>query len=116
MTALLVLCMSVSFVAEAAPSKSVKTTNTELVKTRKRWFEKDPRIDVVNETTVIFNDVIKIEIRTSKNDQVTYVYDLLHSRLVKVARGSFVVDLPRGNYLVQSDKKITRTLYEVVIE
>lgn len=115
-TALLVLCVAVGFTTEAAPSKSVKTINKELVKKHKRWFEKDPRIDVVNETTVIFNDVIKIEIRTSKNDQVTYVYDLRHSKLVKVARGSFVVDLPRGNYLVQSDKRITRTVYEVVIE
>ena len=92
------------------------TVDARTAKTGKRWFEKDPRIEVVNETTVIFNNVLKIEIRTNCANQVTYVYDIKHSRLMKVARGSFEVDLPRGNYLVQSDKRITKTIYEVVIE
>jgi hypothetical protein len=35
---------------------------------------------------------------------------------MKVARGSFIVDLPRGNYLIQSNKKITKMDYEVIIE
>lgn len=113
--ALFLLCASLTVTVSAEPVNG-KGNGTELVTRKKKWFEKDPRIDVVNETTVIFNDVIKIEIRTNKNDQVTYVYDLRHSKLVKVARGSFAVDVPRGNYLVQSDKKITKTIYEVVIE
>ena len=81
-----------------------------------RWFEKDPRIEIVNEQTVIFKNVVKIEIRTIYLDQTTYVYDLTHSKMVKIAKGAFVVDLPEGNYLVQSNKKITRTSYELVIE
>ena len=90
------------------------TTNACL---KKKWFEKkDPRIEIVNETTVIFKDVIKIEIKTVKDDQITYVYDLKHSKLIKVARGSFDADLSRGDYLVQSNKKITKTIYEVLIE
>lgn len=84
---------------------------------KKNWYEnKNPRIEIVNESTIVFKDVIKIEIRTNKKDQITYVYDRDRSKLVKVARGSFEVDLPRGNYLVQSDKKITRTIYEVIVE
>ena len=78
--------------------------------------KQDPRIEVVNEKTIIFKDVVKIEIKTNKIDQVTYVYDLKHSKLVKVARGSFDVNVTKGNYLIQSDKKITRTVYEIVIE
>ena len=77
---------------------------------------KDPRIEIVNEKTIIFKDIVKIEIKTNKNDQITYVYDLRHSKLVKVARGSFEVNVQRGNYLIQSDKKITKTVYEIVIE
>lgn len=76
----------------------------------------DSRIEIVNEKTIIFKDIVKIEIKTTKNDQITYVYDLRHSKLVKVARGSFEVNVPKGNYLIQSDKKITKTLYEIVIE
>ena len=85
---------------------------------KKRWFDKDPRIEIVNETTVIFHNVVKIEVKASSrcSDQVTYIYDLRRSTLVKVARGSFKVDLPEGNYLVQSNKKITKMDYEVVIE
>jgi len=78
--------------------------------------EQDPRIEIVNEKTIIFKDIVKIEIKTNKNDQVTYVYDLRHSKLVKVARGSFEVNVQRGNYLIQSDKRITKTVYEIVIE
>ena len=96
--ALFLLCASLTVPVSAEPVNG-KGNGTELVTRKKKWFEKDPRIDVVN-----------------KNDQVTYVYDLRHSKLVKVARGSFAVDVPRGNYLVQSDKKITKTIYEVVIE
>lgn len=81
-----------------------------------KWYQKDPRIEVVNESTIIFKDVVKIEIKTSDANQVTYVYDLKHSKLVKVARSSFCIDLPHGDYLVQSDKRITKTIYEVIIE
>ena len=78
--------------------------------------KQDPRIEIVNEKTIIFKDIVKIEIKTNKVDQVTYVYDLRHSKLVKVARGSFEVNVSRGNYLIQSDKRITKTVYEIVIE
>lgn len=84
---------------------------------KKKWYEKkDPRIEVVNESTIIFKNVVKIEIRTIHKDQITYVYDINHSKLVKVARGTFDVDLPRGDYLIQSDKHITKTVYEVIVE
>ena len=84
---------------------------------RKKWFNKDDgRIEIVNEKTVIFKNVVKIEIKTNDDNQITYVYDLRHSKLVKVARGSFEVNLNRGDYLIQSDKKITKTVYEVIIE
>ena len=87
-------------------------------KPRKKWYQQNSRIEVVNESTVIFHNVVRIEVRACArcNDQITYVYDLKHSSLVKVARGSFAVDLPKGNYLVQSNKKITKTDYEVIIE
>lgn len=86
---------------------------------KKRWFDnKDPRIEVVNEMAVIFHNVVKIEVKASSRstNQVTYIYDLKHSKLVKAARGSFEVEVPQGNYLVLSNKKITRMDYEVVIE
>ena len=80
-----------------------------------KWVN-DPRVEVVNEQTVIFKDVVKIEIVTNNVGQVTYVYDLKHSKLMKIARGSFVIDLSRGNYLVQSNRKITKTVYDVILE
>jgi len=86
-----------------------------LKQTNSKWVN-DPRVEVVNEQTVIFKDVVKIEIITSNTAQVTYVYDLKHSKLMKVARGSFDIDLSRGNYLVQSNRKITKTVYDVIIE
>lgn len=84
----------------------------------RRWYQDNPKIEVVNETTVIFKDVIKIEIKSCKNciDQVTYVYDLDNFKSVKVAKGSFEIELPKGDYLIQSNKKITRVDYEVLVE
>lgn len=84
-------------------------------KTSPRWMQ-DPRVEVVNEQTVIFRDVIKIEIISNNPSQITYVYDLKHSRPVKTARSSFEVNVRRGDYLIQSNRKITKTQYEVVIE
>ena len=86
-----------------------------LKQTNSKWVN-DPRVEVVNEQTVIFKDVIKIEIVTNNVAQVTYVYDLKHSKLVKIARGSFDIDLSRGNYLIQSNRKITKTVYDVILE
>jgi hypothetical protein len=103
-TLLLLLCISLSCFSGPA-----------LVR-KQKWYEKNPKVEIVNETTVIFKDVIKIQIKTTEPNQITYVYDLKNSKLVKVARGSFEIGLPIGNYLVQSDKKITKTIYEVVIE
>ena len=103
-TLLLLVCLSLS--SFSAPA---------LVR-KQKWYEKNPKIEIVNETTVIFKDAIKIKIKTNEPNQITYVYDLKNSVLVKVARGSFEVNLPTGDYLVQSDKKITRTIYEVLIE
>ena len=80
-----------------------------------KWVN-DPRVEVVNEQTVIFKDVIKSEIVTDNVGQVTYVYDLKHSKLVKVARGSFDIELSRGNYLIQSNRKITKTVYDVILD
>lgn len=86
-----------------------------LQQTNSKWIN-DPRVEVVNEQTVIFKDVIKIEIVTNNVAQVTYVYDLKHSKLVKVARGSFDIELSRGNYLIQSNRKITKTVYDVILD
>ena len=86
-----------------------------LKQSNSKWIN-DPRVEVVNEQTVIFKDVVKIEIVTNNAAQITYVYDLKHSKLMKVARGSFDIDLSRGNYLVQSNRKITKTVYDVIIE
>lgn len=86
-----------------------------LQQTNSKWIN-DPRVEVVNEQTVIFKDVIKIEIVTNNVAQITYVYDLKHSKLVKVARGSFDIELSRGNYLIQSNRKITKTVYDVILE
>jgi len=96
----------------------ILTPNNIDAKPRKKWYQNDARIEVVNETTVIFNNVVKIEVRVNERnqDQITYVYDLRHSKLIKVARGSFEVNLPKGDYLVQSNKKITKTDYEVIVE
>jgi len=84
-------------------------------KINSKWTQ-DPRVEVVNEQTVIFRDVIKIEIISNNPTQITDVYDLKHSKPVKTARGSFNVDVKRGDYLIQSNRKITKTQYEVVIE
>jgi len=103
-TLLLLLCISLS--SFSAPA---------LVR-KQKWYEKNPKVEIVNETTVIFKDVVKIQIKTNEPNQITYVYDLRNSKLVKIARGSFEINLPIGDYLVQSDKKITKTIYEVLIE
>ena len=84
-------------------------------KTSSLWIQ-NPRVEVVNEQTVIFRDVVKIEIISNNPTQITYVYDLKHSKPVKTARGSFEVNVKRGDYLIQSNRKITKTQYEVVIE
>ena len=86
-----------------------------LQETNSKWIN-DPRVEVVNEQTVIFKDVIKIEIVTNNVAQITYVYDLKHSKLIKVARGSFDIELSRGNYLIQSNRKITKTVYDVILD
>ena len=80
-----------------------------------KWIS-DSRVEIVNEQTVIFRDVVKIEIYSNNPTQITYVYDLEHSKNVKIARGSFNVELKRGDYLIQSNRKITKTLYDVIIE
>jgi hypothetical protein len=94
----------------AKPAKDNLKSKTEIIDKSK--------IEVVNESTIIFKDVIKVEIRVGKRnmDQITYVYDLKHSTLVKIARGSFVLELPRGNYLIQSNKRITKMDYKVIAE
>ena len=84
-------------------------------KVNSRW-DQDPRVEVVNEQTVIFRDVVRIEIISNNPTQTTYVYDLKHGRPVKTARSSFEVNVKRGDYLIQSNRKITRTQYEVIIE
>ena len=84
----------------------------------KRWFENNSKIEIVNEQTVIFRNVVKIEVRTCNecNSQLTYVYDIKHGKLVRVARGAFEVEVPMGDYLIQSNKKITKANYDVIIE
>ena len=101
--------------AEVASNKELARVEQRL----KKNYKNDPRIEIVNETTVIFHNVVKIEIRNNSNranEQVTYIYDMKNSTLVKVARGSFEVELPMGKYLVQSNKKITKMDYEIIIE
>ena len=74
--------------------------------------------EIVNDKTVIFRNVVKIEVQTcnSCENQITYIYDLNNSKLVKVARGSFSIEIPNGNYLIQSDKRITNVDYKVLVE
>lgn len=83
--------------------------------TNPKWVQ-DPRVEVVNSQTVIFRDVVKVEIITNNSSQITYVYDIRHFKPVQVSKGSFAVDLKRGDYLIQSNRKITKTQYDVIIE
>ena len=78
-------------------------------------WTKDPRVEVINEQTVIFRDVVKIEITTSDKSQVTYLYDLKRSKSVSKTKGSFAIELKRGDYLIQSNKRITKTVYDVIL-
>jgi uncharacterized protein YrzB (UPF0473 family) len=77
---------------------------------------KESRIEVVNEKTVIFKNVVKIEIITKDKNQITYVYDLKHSKMVIIAKGAFEIDTNMGDYLIQSSKKITKTEYDFIEE
>lgn len=95
----LIATMSTSFTTEAKAPKQI-----------------NPKIEVVNDQTVIFKNVVKIELFTVFFDQTTYIYDLKHGKLITVANGTFAIELPMGDYLVQSNKKITRTNYEVIEE
>ena len=72
-------------------------------------------VEVVNEKTVILKDVDKIEIAAKNNrqNQATWVYDLDANRLVKVARGSFAIEVNKGKYLVQSEGRIAKASYEI---
>ena len=101
--------------AIAAISLVIFLSACSVQKINPEWIQ-DPRVEVVNEQTVIFRDVVKIEIISNNPTQITYVYDLKHSRPVKTARSSFEVNVKRGDYLIQSNRKITKTQYEVVIE
>lgn len=83
--------------------------------TKPKWVQ-NPKIEVVNDQTVIFRDVVKVEIITNNPYQITYVYDLIKFKSVKVVKGSFDIDLKRGDYLIQSNRKITKTYYNVIIE
>lgn len=101
--------------AEVASNKELARVEQRL----KKHYKNDPRIEIVNETTVIFHNVVKIEIKNNSNrpnEQVTYIYDMKNSALIKVARGSFEVELPMGKYLAQSNKKITKMDYEIIVE
>ena len=92
------------------------TMTTSYFVSARNPFAKVSKVEVVNDQTVIFRNVIKIEIITNSADQITYVYDLDHSKPVKAARGSFNVDLPMGDYLVLSNRKITKTDYKTIVE
>ena len=94
----------------------ISCTTANSIGIKPKWYQNDSRIEVVNETTVIFKDVDKIEIKSNNVGLVTYVYDLINYKPVKAVKGSFSVELPKGRYLVQSNKPITRTAYEVIIE
>lgn len=83
--------------------------------TNPKWVQ-DPRVEVVNSQTVIFRDVVKVEIITNNPSQITYVYDIRHFKPVQATKGSFLIDLKRGDYLIQSNRKITKTQYDVIIE
>ena len=102
------LLLVMFFVVGLTSCASTSRINNKLVS--------DSRVEIVNEQTVIFRDVVKIEIFSNNPTQITYVYDLDQSTNVKVARGSFNVELKRGDYLIQSNRKITKTLYDVIIE
>lgn len=91
-------------------------TTANSVGIKPKWYQNDSRIEIVNETTVIFKEVDKIEIKSNSIGLVMYVYDLINYKLVKVVKGSFSVELPKGRYLVQSNKPITKTAYEVIVE
>lgn len=97
-------------VALTTSCSSIYTVN------KPKWYQNNSKIEVINETTVIFKNVDKIEIKSNTNSLITYIYDLNHSKLMKVARGSFKVELSNGNYLIQANKPITKTIYEVIIE
>ena len=102
----LIMCLLSSFIfCNAEPSMYERSNNKKA---------KESRIEVVNEKTVIFKNVIKIEIITKDENQITYIYDLNNSKLVVVAKGSFKVDTIKGDYLVQSNKKITKTKYNII--
>lgn len=79
---------------------------------------KNNHIDIVNSNTVIFKDVSRIEIIACGKceDQLTYIYDLNKSEIVRISKGSFVCDSLQGDYLVQSNKPITRSEYKINIE
>ena len=83
--------------------------------TNPKWVQ-DPRVEVINSQTVIFRDVVKVEIITNNPYQITYVYDIRHFKPVQASKGSFEVNLKRGDYLIQSNRKITKTQYDVIIE
>jgi len=102
----LIMCLLSSFIfCNAEPSYESSTKKA-----------KESRIEVVNEKTVIFKNVVKIEIITKDKNQITYVYDLKNSKLVIVAKGAFEIDTKMGDYLVQSSKKITKTEYDFIEE
>ena len=86
--------------------------------TSSRLLSNSTQYEIVNDKTVIFRNVVKIEVQAcnSCENQITYIYDLNNSKLVKVARGSFSIEVPNGNYLIQSDKRITNVDYKVLVE
>lgn len=83
--------------------------------TKPKWTQ-NPKIEIVNSQTVIFRDVVKVEMFSNNPYQITYVYDLIRFKPVKTVKGTFTIDLKRGDYLIQSNRKITKTYYDVMVE
>lgn len=100
---LLALAMFLSMTCVAGTKSSTVHSNVDSV----------AKIEQVNDSTVIYRNINRIEIKQSKNN-IVYIYKMDTSKLVAANSGSFTVDLVEGDYLVMSTKPFTSAKSDVI--
>ena len=97
-----------------ALSLSISCFAGERTSTVHKSNEDTTKVELVNDTTLVYYNIDKLDIVQTEKSSIVYVYSLDTSKLVAAEHGSFSVDLTRGNYLVISTKPFTSAKTKVI--
>lgn len=73
-------------------------------------IENPYQIQQINDSTLLYKNVDKIQI-ISNDATTTKVYDKMNN-VIYIQSGSFVVQLPQGDYIIVSDHRFTAARYK----